>query len=158
MLIETKDNQKELTLLVLKPEAAKNGFYGRILSVIERKGFKIIDILPFNFSKEIVMEQYTEYMGNTGIKNNILFSLMNGISHVVILSSYKAPANLRNLIGHYRLASAGTIRGRHMMSLKEGSVVHASDNFSDFLKDCRRLAPGFYMRLLSRVALENIEE
>ena len=87
-------------------------------------------------------------MGVEAIRNNICFSLMKGPSLAIVVQGYSATNALRNLIGFYKMPEAGTIRGTFMNSLHEGSIVHASDNPTEFLKDIKRLAVSFYHKIV----------
>src|SRR3989338_7860410 len=136
-------NNKERTLVLLKPDAVQRNLTGEIISRFERVGLKIVAmklVLP------IGEQALTHYQINPDLPEKILNHLKAFLSAspvvAMVLEGNKAISVVRKLIGSTEplKSDVGTIRGDYTMDSydladKDGravrNLVHASASESD---------------------------
>ena len=115
------------TFSIIKPDAAKNGYAGAILSDIERAGFKLVAIRKQSISKEQAQGFYYVHKDRPFF-NDLCEFMSSGPIFLMVLEKENAIADLRKLMGATNPANAeeGTIRKKYAESI-QANAVHGSD-------------------------------
>lgn len=123
------------TLSILKPDAVAGPYTGKILSLIEKNGFRIIAMKMLQFTPIDVIKFYTIHKDRPFFKNLTLF-MTAGPVIVMVLEKENAVASFRELIGNTdpREAASGTIRCQFGHS-KTRNAIHASDSNENARKE-----------------------
>lgn len=118
----------ERTLVIIKPDGVQRGLVGEIISRFERKGFKILALKLFKFTREKAEEFYSEHKGKHFYEKLINF-ITSGPVVAMVLEGDSAVSVVRKMIGATdgRLAEPGTIRGDFALSVTE-NIIHAADS------------------------------
>ena len=123
------------TLLVIKPDAVKRKLIGDIIKRFELKGFNIIQLKLFLFTKTQAESFYSVH------KNKIFFSelvsfITSGNSVAIIIKGNNAINTTRQMIGSTKSfeAEPGSIRGDYGLGISN-NIVHASDSSINFKKE-----------------------
>ncbi|MFK5883896.1 MAG: nucleoside-diphosphate kinase [Candidatus Izemoplasma sp.] len=118
----------ERTYVMLKPDALERGLVGNILTRIENKGYKIIDIKKFTLTKEILDDHYSHKMAKPFYPEIVSFMTRGDVIGIIVEGN-GAIEGIRLLAGptYYTEAHPGTIRGDFANSLGE-NLIHASDS------------------------------
>lgn len=142
----------EFTCVLMKPEALMRGTVGFCLEQLEDKGLELIHFEMMQLTPEVVNEQYKEY-SQVGIKQNIAFSVSKGPCILMLFYGVNACKNVRKHIGFFKpqYTEPGTIRFKYVSSLKQGSVIHASDNQTEAIHDLKRLLPHKFKEIYREV-------
>ena len=113
---------------MIKPDAVSRGLIGEIISRFERKGFRIIALKMFKFTREEAVEFYAEHRGKSFF-NKLIDFITSGPVVAMILEGEKAIETVRMMIGPTdgRKAPPGTIRGDFALDIT-ANVIHASDS------------------------------
>lgn len=116
------------TFAMIKPDAFKKGHVGDILSMIEKKGFKIIHIQTFKFTDKSIGVFYKEHVGKAFFKGLEEFMTSDKVV-AVCLEKENAIADLRDLMGATdpAKAAAGTIRKLYAKGMPD-NAIHGSDS------------------------------
>ncbi len=118
----------ERTLLIFKPDAVQRGLVGRILSVFEEKGLKIVGLKMERLSKEKLEKHYEHHKDKPFFAE--LIGFMSSIPCVLaVVEGIEAVSVVRKLVGatNGRKAEPGTVRGTFSMS-NQNNLVHASES------------------------------
>lgn len=128
-------NKIEETLLIIKPDAVKNGNIGKIINIIEKNSFDILYLNMINLNLETAKIFYFEHFKKPFF-NELVNFIISGPVVFLILRGENAISNLRNIIGDtdYRKAKDGSIRKIFGISLTK-NAVHASDSNFSFEKE-----------------------
>jgi nucleoside-diphosphate kinase len=115
------------TFSIIKPDAAKNGYAGAILSDIEKAGFKLVAIRKQSISKEQAQGFYYVHKDRPFF-NDLCEFMSSGPIFLMVLEKENAIADLRKLMGATNPANAeeGTIRKEYAESI-QANAVHGSD-------------------------------
>jgi len=118
----------ERTLVIIKPDGVRRGLIGEIISRFERKGFKIVALKMFKFTRAKAEEFYAEHRGKHFFGELIKF-ITSGPVVAMILEGNSAVTVVRKMIGatNGRTAEPGTIRGDFSLSITE-NIIHAADS------------------------------
>lgn len=118
---------KNKTLLIIKPDAVKKKYIGKIIDMIEEKNIIITQIKMLTFTKKLAEDFYIEHK-NKKFYIELINFITSGPSVALVLEETDIIQKTRNLIGNtdYKKADIGTIRYRFASSLTE-NAVHASD-------------------------------
>lgn len=118
----------ERTYIMLKPDAIRRGLAGAIISRIEAKGFRIVEIKSIMLSKTILKEHYA-HLVKKPFYHEIEDFMMSGPVWGMIVEGENAVEAMRNMIGPTKIeeAPAGTIRGDFAFSTSE-NIIHGSDS------------------------------
>ena len=125
----------EKTLVILKPSAVERGLIGEILSRLERKGLRIIELKMLTFTREKAEMLYEEHEGKDFYEE--LVEYMAGKRVVAaVLEGEDAISVVRNLVGATdpKEAAPGTIRGDFGISLPD-NLIHACDSPEKFERE-----------------------
>lgn len=118
----------ERTLSIIKPDATTRNITGKINSMIEDAGLKIVAQKMIRMSKEQAQEFYIQHQDRPFYEN--LVNFMSSAPVVVqVLEGENAIVNYRKIMGATNpdIAEEGTIRKTHAISIDKNSV-HGSDS------------------------------
>lgn len=118
----------EKTLVLLKPDAMERGIVGEIITMIEKKTFKIAHLAVKQLTDEDLEYHYEEH------KEKAFFPFLaaymkRGPVVVLVVEGENAIKGFRKLTGATDPMEAdnGSIRGRFALT-KDENIVHASDS------------------------------
>jgi nucleoside-diphosphate kinase len=130
-------SEAERTFIMLKPSSVERGLVGEILSRLEKKGLKIIQVKFLKMSREIAEELYSIHKGRDFYEN--LVKTLEGRRVVaIVIEGRKAIEVVRKMIGATDPAHAepGTIRGDLAIELTD-NLIHASDSIESYQRECK---------------------
>ncbi len=118
----------EKTLVLLKPCTMQRSLAGEIISLFEKKGFKICGMKMMMLTDELLSEHYA-HLASKPFFQRVKDAMMTAPVVALCLEGVDAIAAVRALAGptNGRNAAPGTIRGSYCMSFQE-NIVHASDS------------------------------
>jgi nucleoside-diphosphate kinase len=121
----------EKTYIMLKPDAVKRKLAGRIISRIEDKGYKIVDMKMFMLTEEILCEHYAHIMDKP-IFPDLLQFMTSGPVIGMIVEGDEVIKGMRILMGPTKWFDAppGTIRGDFCKFTGE-NLIHGSDSLEN---------------------------
>ena len=127
----------EQSLFIIKPDAVSRGLIGEIVSRFEKKGFKIIKLKMYTFTKEIAENFYSDHQSKPFF-NELVSFITSGRVVVAVIEGNNAIATSRIMIGSTKSfeAAPGSIRGDLGLGLTE-NIVHASDSIESFEKEVK---------------------
>jgi len=116
------------TLVICKPDAVERRLVGEIVSRLERKGLRIVEMRMQTISKEIAGQHYGEHQGKPFYDDLVAF-ITRGPAVLMVVEGPEAYAVVRTLMGatNPRDAALGTIRGDLAIEMTE-NLVHGSDS------------------------------
>ena len=117
-----------LTLAIIKPDAVKRGFVGKILAHLEAAGFVVRAARLVKLSTAQA-EAFYDVHRERPFYRSLVTSMTSGPGLVLALEQDDAVARLRDVIGATDPAEAkpGTVRKLYAES-KERNAIHASDS------------------------------
>ena len=117
----------EKTFVIIKPDAVEAKHAGKILSRIEKEGFRVVAFKRRRISKEEAEAFYGEHRGK-GFFGSLVTYMTSGPVYVAVLEREHAVSHWRAVMGATDPSKAadGTIRKLHATSIGENSV-HGSD-------------------------------
>ncbi len=118
----------ERTLLMIKPDGVRRGITGEVISRVEQKGLKIVNIKKIRFDEALARKFYAVHRDRPFFNDLVAF-VISGDVVPMIVEGDSAVAVVRRLIGPTNASEAppGTIRGDFANSVQE-NAVHASDS------------------------------
>ena len=121
------------TFTMIKPDAVKNGYIGKILDQITSNGFKIVSMRYLQLTQADAEGFYAVHSERPFFGELVEF-MSSGPIVAAILEKDNAVADFRTLIGATNPAEAaeGTIRKNFASSIGE-NAVHGSDSDENFL-------------------------
>jgi nucleoside-diphosphate kinase len=124
-----------LTLSIIKPEAVEDAFTGKILDLIENKGFEIIALKKVQASQD-QMKTFYEVHAQRPFYMELVDYMASSPIIVMVLKKEKAVSSFRDLIGATdpAEASTGTIRNLYGQSKAKNSI-HGSDSDENATKE-----------------------
>ena len=125
----------EQSLFIVKPDGVERKLVGQILSRFENKGFKIIKLRMFTFTKEMAEEFYSDHKSKPFFGELVSF-ITSGRVVAAIIEGNNAIATTRLMIGSTKSfeASPGSIRGDFGLGFTD-NIIHASDSKQSFEKE-----------------------
>jgi nucleoside-diphosphate kinase len=125
----------EQSLFIVKPDGVERKLIGQILSRFENKGFKIIKLRMFTFTKEIAEEFYSDHKSKPFFGELVSF-ITSGRVVAAVIEGNNAIATTRLMIGSTKSfeASPGSIRGDFGLGFTD-NIIHASDSKESFEKE-----------------------
>jgi nucleoside-diphosphate kinase len=113
---------------MVKPDGVQRGLVGKILSRIEKKGFKIVAMKLTRMPVEKAKEHYVEHVGKKFYQDLVDF-ITSGPSVSLVVEGRGAIAAMRKMNGATNPADAapGTLRGDYAIETGR-NVVHGSDS------------------------------
>lgn len=125
----------EQSLFIVKPDGVERKLVGQILSRFENKGFKIIKLRMFTFTKEMAEEFYSDHKSKPFFCELVSF-ITSGRVVAAVIEGNNAIATTRLMIGSTKSfeASPGSIRGDFGLGFTD-NIIHASDSKESFEKE-----------------------
>ena len=126
-----------LTLTIIKPDAFGAGKAGKIIALLEEKGFRVRAARVLHMSKAEAGEFYAVHRGRPFYGELVEF-MTSGPCMPMILEKGDAVAALRDAIGATdpKEAAAGTVRKLYAES-KGRNAIHASDSDENAQRESR---------------------
>jgi nucleoside-diphosphate kinase len=127
----------EQTLFIIKPDAVERNLVGEIISRFERKGFKILQLKMFTFTKKQAEEFYSIHKGKQFFDELVSF-ITSGKVVAAVIEGNNAVATTRLMVGLTKAfeAAAGSIRGDFGLGITD-NIIHASDSKESFEKEVK---------------------
>ncbi len=116
------------TFAMIKPDAYKAGNLGKIISIIEDKGYKIIHARLFKFTEKSAAQFYEIHLGQPYYNRLIQFTISDKVMGIV-LEKENAIDDFRKLIGKTQPSEAenNSIRKLFGKGLPN-NAIHGSDS------------------------------
>ena len=116
------------TFTIIKPDSVRKGNFGRIISRLEEKGFKVIGLKKLFLSQRQAESFYAVHSARP-FYNDLVQYMTSGPVYVAALEAEGAVASLRTLMGATDplKADAGTIRKEFGESIEQ-NAIHGSDS------------------------------
>ena len=126
---------KELTLSIIKPDVTSRNITGKVNSLIEKSGLKIIGQKRIKLTKETAGKFYEVHKDRPFYQDLISF-MVSGPVIVQVLQGDNAVALYRKVMGstNPEEAEVGTIRKEYALSI-EANSVHGSDSIENARKE-----------------------
>ncbi len=126
---------KNITLLIIKPNAVKKHVIGDIIQKLENDNFEVLAVKSFVMTESTADKFYEMHKGKSFFPRLIDF-MTNGLSIAIILKKENAVVNLRNFIGSTdpQTAKEGSIRALYGDDITR-NAVHASDSEDNVLRE-----------------------
>jgi nucleoside-diphosphate kinase len=127
----------EQTLFIVKPDAVARRLVGQIVARFENKGFKIIKLKMFTFTKPQAEEFYSVHNTKPFFGELVEFITSSPVV-AAIIEGNNAVATTRIMVGSTKSfeAAPGSIRGDFGLGISE-NIIHASDSKESFEKEAR---------------------
>ncbi|MEM7072124.1 MAG: nucleoside-diphosphate kinase [Pseudomonadota bacterium] len=121
----------ERTLSIIKPDATKRNLTGRIITMLEEAGLRIIAQRRIHLTREQA-EQFYDVHKNRAFFDDLVAFMISGPVVVQVLEGENAIALNRKIMGATNPATAeeGTIRKLFAQSV-EANSVHGSDSLEN---------------------------
>jgi nucleoside-diphosphate kinase len=118
---------KQQTVVLLKPDALQRDLLGQIVTRFERKGLKIVAMKFIRLNDEMLDEHYA-HLSDKAFFSSLKEFMMQTPVVGMILEGHDAIAEVRKIVGstNPREADAGTIRADFSMNVPS-NLIHASD-------------------------------
>jgi nucleoside-diphosphate kinase len=129
--------KNECTLIVIKPDGIRRQLVGKIISRFEDKGFRLINMRFFIFSRQQASEFYSVHSSKPFFEELVSF-ITSGPVIACLIEGVNAITTIRLMAGATKSfeAAPGTIRGDFALGLTE-NLIHASDSPESFIKESR---------------------
>ena len=126
-----------LTLTIIKPDAFGAGKAGKIIALLEEKGFRVRAARVLHMSKAEAGEFYAVHKGRPFYDELVQF-MTSGACMPMILEKSNAVSALRDAIGATdpKEAAEGTVRKLYAES-KGRNAIHASDSDENAGREAR---------------------
>ena len=125
------------TLTIIKPDAFNAGKAGKIIALLEDKGFKVVAARVMHLSRPQAEEFYAVHRGRPFYGELVEF-MTSGKSMPMVLEKGNAVLALRDAIGATdpKEAAEGTVRKLYAES-KGRNAIHASDSDENAAREAR---------------------
>lgn len=125
----------EQTLFIVKPDGVERKLVGDIISRFERRGFNILKLKMFTFTKQMAEEFYSAHNTKPFFGELVSF-ITSGNVVATIIEGNNAIATTRMMVGSTKSfdAASGTIRGDFGLGISD-NIIHASDSKESFEKE-----------------------
>lgn len=125
----------EQTLSIIKPDATSRNITGKVNSIIEKSGLKIIGQKRIKLTKETAGKFYEVHKERPFFKDLVSF-MISGPVVVQVLQGENAVSLYRKVMGatNPEEAEVGTIRKEFALSI-EANSVHGSDSIENAKKE-----------------------
>ena len=117
------------TLVLCKPDAVERSLVGEIISRLERKGLKIVELRMLTIGPDLAEKHYAEHIGKPFYDDLVDFIGRSPAVAMVIEGPEDTWEIVRKMMGATNAAQAepGTIRGDFSALFTE-NLVHGSDS------------------------------
>ena len=125
------------TLTIIKPDAFGAGKAGKIIALLEEKGFKVVASRVMRLTKPVAEEFYAVHRGRPFYGELVEF-MSSGTCMPMVLEKENAVLALRDAIGATdpKEAAEGTVRKLYAES-KGRNAIHASDSDENAEREAR---------------------
>lgn len=125
----------EQSLFIVKPDGVERKIVGQILTRFENKGFKIVKMKMFTFTREMAEEFYSVHKSKPFF-GELVSLITSGRVVAAIIEGNNAIATTRLIVGSTKSfeASPGSIRGDFGLGITD-NIIHASDSKESFEKE-----------------------
>jgi len=125
----------DLTLAIIKPDAVGRNLAGKILALLEEKGFRVRALRMMRLTEQQAQEFYAVHRERPFYGSLVKF-MTSGVAIPLVLQRDNAVAALREAIGATdpAEAAAGTVRKLYAES-KERNAIHASDSNENAIRE-----------------------
>lgn len=125
----------EQTLFIVKPDGVERKLSGEIIGRFETKGFNIVKLKMFTFTKQMAEEFYSVHNTKPFFGELVSF-ITSGRVVAAVIEGNNAIATTRLMIGSTKSyeAAPGTIRGDFGLGISD-NIIHASDSKESFEKE-----------------------
>jgi nucleoside-diphosphate kinase len=132
----------DLTLAIVKPDAVGRNMAGKIIALLEEKGFRIRAIRMMRLTPEQAQEFYAVHRERPFYGSLVSF-MTSGVAMPLVLQRENAVTALREAIGATdpKEAAAGTVRALYAES-KERNAIHASDSVENAVREIAFFFPS----------------
>ncbi len=122
----------EQSLFIVKPDAVARKLVGEVVRRFEQKGFKLVKLKMFQFSKEQAEEFYSVHKDKPFFGELVSF-ISSGPVVAAVIEGNNAIATTRIMIGATKSfeAAPGSIRGDFGLGFTD-NIIHASDSPESF--------------------------
>lgn len=122
------DDAVERTFLMIKPDGVRRGLIGEVISRVERKGLKIVEMRMLQVDENTANQHYAEHIGKPFFQD-LVDHITSGPSMPMIVEGRNAISVVRLIVGATDPAEAapGTIRGDLALNITQ-NIVHAADS------------------------------
>ncbi len=127
----------EQSLFIVKPDAVSRNLTGEIISRFERKGFKIVKLKMFEFTKDQAEDFYSDHKEKPFF-NDLVSFITSGKIVASVIEGNNVVQTTRLMIGSTKSfeAAPGSIRGDFGLGLTD-NIIHASDSIESFEKEVK---------------------
>jgi len=127
----------EQSLFIVKPDAVSRNLTGEIISRFERKGFKIVKLKMFEFTKDQAEDFYSDHKEKPFF-NELVSFITSGKIVASVIEGNNVVQTTRLMIGSTKSfeAAPGSIRGDFGLGLTD-NIIHASDSIESFEKEVK---------------------
>ncbi len=127
----------EQSLFIVKPDAVSRNLTGEIISRFERKGFKIVKLKMFEFTKDQAEDFYSDHKEKPFF-NELVSFITSGKIVASVIEGNNVVQTTRLMIGSTKSfeAAPGSIRGDFGLGLTD-NIIHASDSIESFKKEVK---------------------
>lgn len=118
----------EKTFIMLKPDCIKRGLIGAVISRIENKGYRIVE-LKMSMLQQVLLREHYAHLKDRPFFPELLDYMTSGPVICMVVEGENAIKGMRILIGatQFENAAAGTIRGDYAFCTTQ-NIVHGSDS------------------------------
>lgn len=122
----------EKTLFIIKPDAVKRNLAGSIIARFEQKGFEILELRMFRFTKQQA-ENFYKVHNEKPFFEELTSFICSGRVVAAIIKGEHAVSAVRIMIGATKSfeAEPGSIRGDYGLGFTN-NIIHASDAEKSF--------------------------
>eukprot|EP00298_Acanthocystis_sp_HF-20_P004587 c14919_g1_i2.p1 GENE.c14919_g1_i2~~c14919_g1_i2.p1 ORF type:complete len:244 (-),score=74.36 c14919_g1_i2:9-683(-) len=122
------EQQKQRTLILIKPDAVQRGIVGELISRFERKGYKMVGMKITNPSKSLAEKHYQDHQDKPFFQRACRF-LCSGPVVAIVWEGIEVISTSRALIGSTNpiACAPGTIRGDYALHFRR-NLIHAADS------------------------------
>ena len=120
---------EKLTLCLIKPDGVSRSLMGDVLTVLQRRGFLLMQCRMVDVDEELATKHYLEHKDTNPYFPEMIKMLTAGPVWAMVLQSPKEERHpacevLRKMMGHFdpHRAEPGTIRAQF------GNIIHGSDS------------------------------
>lgn len=133
----------DLTFAMIKPGAVSRNLVGKIVSMMENDGFRIVAIKKVQLVKTDISKFYAEHVGKDFFDDLETF-MTSGPVFPIVLQKENAVADFRKLLGSTDpiIAEDGTIR-KLFATAKNRNACHGADSDENALREL-----GFFFNKL----------
>jgi nucleoside-diphosphate kinase len=142
----------DLTLAIIKPDAVGRNMAGKILGLLEEKGFRVRALRMLHLTESQAREFYAVHSERPFYGSLVKF-MTSGPAIPLVLQRENAVTALREAIGATdpKEAAQGTVRALYAES-KERNAIHASDSVENAVREIAFFFPTSEVLLTSAEA------